>query len=302
MQPGPCPLCRSSSCVVRWPGSGDWTPDAEQAFLCTTTARVRPEIVRCLDCGHEFSNPNAWPDNLGQEYEVLEDREYLEMLAIKERTFRRAADVLERQIRPPASVLEVGAYAGLFLAECRSRGYSVSGIEPSLWGASIAQERGLDVRAGTAESLLADSTFADFDAVVSWDVLEHVADPTAFIELLASHVAPGGTLILSTLDRTNWFARIMRKRWPWLIPMHLHYFDQMTVIRLAESHGLRFVSTRAHVHYTSAGYALHRLLGHGTTLERKQHGDLLNRLVFPVGFGDVRLYVFHRDTASDRGR
>lgn len=292
-----CPLCRGTRVQRRWEGTGEWSSSADQAFLCTTTARVRPEILECESCRHLFSNPEQWPTDLGQEYEVLEDHEYLRMLPIKRKTFRRAADVLGRYVAPPASVLEVGAYAGLFLAECRRRGYRVVGVEPSKWGARVAAESGLDVRAGTAQELLADGALGTFDAVVSWDVLEHVEDPAAFMGLLSKHVLPGGTVIISTLDRTNWFARLMGKRWPWLIPMHLHYFDQASVIEMARRHGFEFVATAAHVHYTSAGYALQRLLGHGDTIDDGERRSLLERIVFPVGFGDVRLFVFRAATS-----
>jgi SAM-dependent methyltransferase len=145
---------------------------------------------------------------------------------------------------------------------------------------------------GTAEHLLSDGQLGTFDVVVSWDVLEHVSDPAEFIRLAALHVAPGGYFIFSTLDRTNWFARIMGKRWPWLIPMHLHYFDQESVVSMTERHGFAFVSTRAHVHYTSAAYAWRRLVGHGNHVESSDHAGALDRIIFPVGFGDVRLYVF----------
>ncbi len=287
-----CPLCASEHTVVRWPGSGDWASDSEQAFLCTTTSRVRPEILTCTACSHEFSNPSSWPEDLGHEYDILEDTEYLGMVSIKRKTFARAADVLGRYVKPPASVLEIGSYAGLFLEVCSQRGYEAVGIEPSAWGAALAAESGLTVHHGIAERLLQSDALGSFDAVVSWDVLEHVADPLAFIELAAARVRPGGTLIISTLDRTNWFARLMGKRWPWLIPMHLHYFDQAVVIEMAKRNGMRLVHTRAHVHYTSAGYAAKRLLGHGDSVSSSR--SLLDRVIFPVGFGDVRLYVFEK--------
>lgn len=293
-----CPLCESTATTVKWPGTQDWATSSDQAFLCTSTTRERPEILLCPDCGHIFSNPSHWPEDLGHEYEVLEDTDYLSMLDIKRRTFSRAADVLTAFVRAPASVLEIGAYTGLFLDECRRRGFAVCGIEPSRWGAQLARSRGLDVRDGTAERLLNDESLGTFDAVVSWDVLEHVRDPRQFVRLAAAHVKPGGFLIVSTLDRTNWFARLMGKRWPWLIPMHLHYFDQKSVIDMAAAEGCEFRRTRAHVHFTSAGYALKRLVNHGDSVGVRDTSSTLEKIVFPVGFGDVRLFVFQKSRES----
>jgi len=214
------------------------------------------------------------------------------MIDIKRRTFTRAADIVEKFVIPPAKLLEIGAYTGLFLKICEERGFTVQGIEPSKWGAQFAINQGLDVRSGTAEVLLNDSDLGTFNGIVSWDVLEHVPDPAKDFRLAASHLAPGGYLILSTLDRSNWFARLMGKRWPWLIPMHLHYFDQAAVISMAESCGLVFLATKPHVHYTSAGYAWQRLIGHDAQMTARTKPSLLDKLTFPVGFGDVRLYVF----------
>lgn len=244
-------------------------------------------------CRHEFSNPLTWPVDIGAEYDALEDTDYLNMTEIKRRTFSKAADLLADFVKPPASILEIGSYAGFFLDACVSRGYAVTGIEPSAWGSVLCVSRGFDVQHGTAESLLPRSDLSNFDAVVSWDVLEHVPNPDHFMAAICSAVRPGGFLVLSTLDRSNWFARIMGKRWPWLIPMHLHYFDQHTVIRMAEQRDFSFIKTKAHVHYTSAGYALRRLLGHGETVSSADH--VLDRFTFPVGFGDVRLYVFRKN-------
>ena len=287
-----CPLCQGDAISVRWAGSGDWAGDSQQAFLCTTTSRVRPEILRCAGCSHEFSNPASWPEDLSHEYDILEDTEYLGMVDIKRRTFTRAADLLGRYAKAPARVLEIGAYAGLFLEICRDRGYDVVGVEPSAWGAALAVANGHAVHHGTAEQHLANDSLGTFDAVVSWDVLEHVADPIRFMNLAAQRVRPGGILIVSTLDRTNWFARLMGKRWPWLIPMHLHYFDQKSVIDMARANGMVMLKTKAHVHYTSAGYAAKRLLGHGDSVSSSK--SLLDKAIFPVGFGDVRLYVFQK--------
>ena len=284
---------------VKWPGTQDWASASDQAFLCTSTTRVRPEILDCSTCGHVFSNPNHWPDDLGHEYEILEDSDYLSMIDIKRKTFSKAADILAAYVVPPGEIFEIGAYTGLFLEECRTRGFNVSGIEPSAWGAGLARARGLDVRDGTAESLLVDGALGKFDAVVSWDVLEHVTNPKEFMRMASAHVKPGGYLIVSTLDRTKWFARIMGKRWPWLIPMHLHYFDQKSVIEMASMGSCEFRKTKAHVHFTSAGYAFKRLVNHGDNVGVRDTGSTLEKLIFPVGFGDVRLYVFQKSKAFE---
>jgi 2-polyprenyl-6-hydroxyphenyl methylase/3-demethylubiquinone-9 3-methyltransferase len=43
-----------------------------------------------------------------------------------------------------------------------------------------------------------------FDLITCMEVIEHVADPAAFVHALARRLAPGGLLILSTPNATGW--------------------------------------------------------------------------------------------------
>jgi SAM-dependent methyltransferase len=288
-----CPMCSSSPCDIKYEGTTQPVVDELAAFRCTSNSVARPEVLVCRSCDHMFSNPSTWPNSLGDAYEALSDPDYLRVVHAKRRTFKRAADLVTRLHRKRGTLIEVGSYAGLFLEEMRKRGYDVLGIEPSTWGAQLSLERGLKVICSTLEAQAEQSDLGPFDVVVSWDVLEHVEDPWQMMQILARWTKPGGTLIISTLDRTNWFARRTGARWPWIVPMHLHYFDQDIVIKMADDNGLDFVETRAHVHYTTLDYVAGKLVNsysRGETLPRLH--NVLNSVVFPVGFGDVRLFAF----------
>src|SRR5205085_11105811 len=50
----------------------------------------------------------------------------------------------------------------------------------------------------------AEALSARYDLVTSLEVIEHVADPAAFVGALAAAVAENGLLILSTPARTRW--------------------------------------------------------------------------------------------------
>lgn len=289
----PCPLCASSQCMVKYDGSTLPEVDEVAAFRCTSNSVSRPQLIECTSCDHVFSHPGTWPASLGDAYESLSDPDYLRVIHAKRKTFRRAADVVNRLHPKRGSLIEVGSYAGLFLEEMKRRGFDVLGIEPSAWGAQVTRERGVEVICSTLESQAEKSDLGPFDVVVSWDVLEHVEDPRLMMEILARWTKPGGTMIISTLDRTNWFARRTGQRWPWIVPMHLHYFDQETILRIADENGLDFVETRAHVHYTTLDYVAGKLVNsysRGETLPKLHKA--FNSVVFPVGFGDVRLFAF----------
>jgi 2-polyprenyl-6-hydroxyphenyl methylase/3-demethylubiquinone-9 3-methyltransferase len=104
-------------------------------------------------------------------------------------------------------LLDIGCGGGL-LSEPMSRlGFSVTGVDASERNIGVARthadEQGLavDYRASTAEALLAEGT-APFDVVLNMEVIEHVADPGAYLRDCARLVAPGGLMIVATLNRT----------------------------------------------------------------------------------------------------
>ncbi|MDP1640879.1 MAG: bifunctional 2-polyprenyl-6-hydroxyphenol methylase/3-demethylubiquinol 3-O-methyltransferase UbiG, partial [Phenylobacterium sp.] len=53
----------------------------------------------------------------------------------------------------------------------------------------------------TAEQLLAEGT-PPFDVILNMEVIEHVADPGEYLRSCAQLLAPGGIMIVATLNRT----------------------------------------------------------------------------------------------------
>jgi len=102
-------------------------------------------------------------------------------------------------------LLDVGCGAGLASEAFARRGAMVTGLDAA--GAALdaarahAEAEGLtiDYREGLPEDLPEGETF---DAVISLEVIEHVADRAAFLSALARLVRPGGAIFLSTLNRT----------------------------------------------------------------------------------------------------
>ncbi len=104
-------------------------------------------------------------------------------------------------------LLDIGCGGGLLCEPMARLGFAVTGVDASernIGTASThAAEVGLDIdyRAGTAEALL-DGGEPPFDVVLNMEVVEHVAEPGAFLRDCASLVAPGGLMVVATLNRT----------------------------------------------------------------------------------------------------
>jgi len=296
----PCPICKESGTSIVWIGSFEnQFTDTTSPYACANTKTSRPTVYRCNFCNHHFTDPLMWPIDLGSEYESVIDENYLKLEPIKFKTFNRAASNILRFFSRPSSLIEVGSYAGIFLDIMQAKGWDCVGIEPSSWGANYSRQKGLKVIQKSFEEAIECDTLVKVDLIASWDVLEHVKSPLHFLENCAKLLNKGGYLALSTLDRTNLFARLTKSKWPWIIEMHLHYFDQKTIIEAARSFGLELVETRAHVHYSTIPYMLSKIFGDNKLTKFISRTGFLDSCAIPVGFGDVRYYIFQKENTLE---
>lgn len=111
-----------------------------------------------------------------------------------------------KAFRPLAdkTALDVGCGAGLMAEPLARLGAAVTGLDaaPENIAAARAHAEGqglaIDYRCEDVATLE-----GQFDLVTCMEVVEHVADPAAFVSALAARLAPGGLMILSTPNRTE---------------------------------------------------------------------------------------------------
>src|ERR1700722_15127648 len=175
----------------------------------------------------------------------------------------RAGWVLERIRRKfggnDVRVLDVGCGAGLLSESLAEAGCNVLGLDAGAEAIEAAKThaegRGLRLayRAGTAEALAAEGQ--KYAVITALEIIEHVADPAAFVGTLASLLEPGGLLFLSTLNRTaksylvaKFGAEYLLRLLPvgthdwhrFVTPGELGRFCRGAGLRLADSAGMSF--------------------------------------------------------------
>jgi SAM-dependent methyltransferase len=135
------------------------------------------------------------------------------------------------------TVLEAGCGLGYFTYALKRGGYDVVGIDISKEAVEQATRAYGDFyKAESLESYAATSD-RKFDAIVMVEVIEHLEDPLATIADAVRLLSPGGSIVLTTPNRTYYgYDR------PWstdLPPVHLWWFSEKSIDVLARRLGCR---------------------------------------------------------------
>jgi 2-polyprenyl-6-hydroxyphenyl methylase / 3-demethylubiquinone-9 3-methyltransferase len=140
-------------------------------------------------------------------------------------------------------LLDIGCGGGLLAEPMARLGAEVVGVDAAARNIPVARLHaeqsglGIDYRVGTAEALAASGE--RFDVVLNMEVVEHVADPAAYLAACRELLRPGGLMICSTINRSakSWLFAIVGAehvlRW---LPKGTH--DWRRFIRPAELEAL----------------------------------------------------------------
>ena len=127
------------------------------------------------------------------------------------------------------TALDVGCGAGLLAEPLARLGAKVTGVDASPEVIAVARGHAatmglaIDYRVGDVQAME-----GQFDLVTAMEVIEHVADPAAFLKALAKRLASGGLLVMSTPNATGWSKLLMITVAEGLgrIPRGTHDFDK----------------------------------------------------------------------------
>jgi SAM-dependent methyltransferase len=156
--------------------------------------------------------------------------------------------------RSNANVLDVGCGCGANARALRERspGVRVFGVEPNARAVELARDACHDVFQGTVDEWAEQPAASQpFDALVLSDVLEHVADPIAFVRGLAKTPALENALwIVSVPNYAVWYNRLFtllgHQSYSWSglwDRTHLRFYTRHAVRELLEYCGLTIVDS-----------------------------------------------------------
>jgi 2-polyprenyl-3-methyl-5-hydroxy-6-metoxy-1,4-benzoquinol methylase len=104
-------------------------------------------------------------------------------------------------------LLDVGCARGHLSSALQKQGWDVTGIEYDSHDAKVAQEAGIAIIVGTAESVLS-KMVDNFDVIVFADVLEHFVEPLKVLTLAKNRLKPGGRIVISIPNVAHFTVRL----------------------------------------------------------------------------------------------
>ena len=151
-------------------------------------------------------------------------------------------------------VMDVGCGAGAFLDVLKGMAARTIGIEPQRDFGAALKKKGHEHYPYASD--LAAAVPASVDTAVSFQVIEHVADPRAFLADVARCLKPGGRLHLTTPNRDDILMTVgpeAYRRFFYRLA-HLWYFDRDSLSRAAAAAGLVIVHASTPHHYDLSNF------------------------------------------------
>lgn len=251
------------------------------------------QVVRCNACGLFYTNPrrpaNETSDFYSEGYFVSKDPstlgydDYSSHCEGLKRVFSEHLSRIEKYVRPPASIVDVGCAFGYFLQVAISQGWTAEGVEISAFASQMAQE---NTKARVHTGTLSDAQLpsASYDVATMWDVLEHSYDPSAELVETSRILKPNGYLFMTIPNAGSLIARLMGIHWYGFkaAAEHNYFFSKDTLGRMLSKTGFTLVDSRRGVWPCSLQFLATKLAPYSLNAYR-----LMDSLVKWLGIGNA---------------
>jgi 2-polyprenyl-3-methyl-5-hydroxy-6-metoxy-1,4-benzoquinol methylase len=160
------------------------------------------------------------------------------------RNFARNLAILD-EFAARGTLCDIGCASGHFLSAARASGRfsAITGVDSGPEAIAEVRARvGCEALVGRVETMPPPGRF---DVVTMWETIEHIADPVAALTALREWLTPGGVLAIGTGDNASPLARVLGRRWWYLVPPdHCVYFNRTALAAALLRAGLRVLGWR----------------------------------------------------------
>jgi 2-polyprenyl-3-methyl-5-hydroxy-6-metoxy-1,4-benzoquinol methylase len=202
-------------------------------------------LYRCFSCYLSFRSPQISEQELKVLY-VRGSKDTWARGSSSRREWKIALSWIEDTLPKGAAILDVGCSDGAFL-NTLAPNYQLFGIELQSEAGDKARDKGITVLGSSYEELI--DSAVHFDAVVAFDLIEHVRDPARFLSTLTAAAKPSGIVIISSGNSDAWTWRIMgASYWYCTLSEHISFINPRWCDRTAREIGLSVERTASFSH------------------------------------------------------
>jgi SAM-dependent methyltransferase len=186
------------------------------------------------------------PENLAQFY----DQDYYSapsstrQVARQEKHELAKLDLILKYTERRGTLLEIGPGRGSFAQLAKEAGFAVEAIEMDK-ESCLFIEKSLGIRtylSDQPDQVL--KTLGEYNVIVMWQVIEHLANPWRTLRLAATHLTEGGLLVIATPNPESLQLRVFRQSWVHIdAPRHLQLIPSRLLSKKAADLGLMAIDS-----------------------------------------------------------
>jgi len=273
-------------------------------FSCSSIIKTKkkPDLHKCLDCNliQVASNPSL--NNLEKFYFEVVDKNYINNLDNKYKTFMNVLNKIKPQINElkqnnsKIKILDIGSYYGVFLNILEENNIEAVGIELSKHAIEYSSNNNKQKNINSnLNNFVKNYNIKNFSMITAFDVIEHVDDIDKFINQVSKCLLDNGYFVFSTIFIDSLPAKLLGSYWPWIIPMHLSYFDKKNIQFYLKKNNFSVISISNHVHYAKINYAitglLYKLPSFFNFIGRLITIIIPNKISIPFNLSDTKIII-----------
>lgn len=254
----PCLLCSQDNYTVI---IKEKLENVENSYNYLTENSCHYQIVKCRNCGMVYSNPVFDEKEILTFYRSSLIDKYIDLTSasIQINMGRYVDHLLNYSGIREGHFLDVGCGVGYLLKYARSKGFTISGVEPNIRAADYSRViLGQDVvkPCAYAKELFPPRAF---DLITIIHVVDHVVSPRDLLLTAQFHLKPGGYLLVATHNIVSFLGRIMGRNFIAYHVQHIGYFTPALLSEMMSGCGLlpvrilKSITTYPLSHYVENG-------------------------------------------------
>jgi 2-polyprenyl-3-methyl-5-hydroxy-6-metoxy-1,4-benzoquinol methylase len=234
-----CPICNSTSIVE---------------VLQVKDHKITQEIFSvadCSDCKQRFTLDPPIESTIGPYYDsprYISHSDNTEGIInrlyhmVRGLMLKKKLNLIQK-ISNQKDILDIGSGTGYFLNTMKNAGYTVYGIELNENARDYSKQK-FQLEILPPNYLVEEKFQNKFSIASMWHVLEHIYNPSQYLEHIYNVLHKDGILVIAVPNYTSTDANHYNENWAgYDVPRHLWHFSPTTIKKLLERNGFQYQQT-----------------------------------------------------------